>query len=37
MKTKILAALFKAYILYSICADLILIGGIIYLIARGLS
>ncbi len=37
MKTKILAALFKAYIVYSICADLILIGGIIYLIARGLS
>mgnify|MGYP007009404744 CR=1 FL=1 len=34
MKTKILAALFKAYILYSICADLILIGGIVYLILR---
>jgi uncharacterized membrane protein YjjP (DUF1212 family) len=34
MKTKILAALFKAYIAYSICADLILIGGIIYLILR---
>jgi hypothetical protein len=28
--------LFKAYMLYSITADLILIGGIVYLIARGL-
>jgi len=36
MKTKILAMLFKAYMLYSITADLILIGGIIYLIVRGL-
>ena len=36
MKTKILAMLFKAYMIYSVTADLILIGGIIYLIARGL-
>jgi len=36
MKTKILAMLFKAYMLYSVTADLILIGGIVYLIARGL-
>ena len=36
MKSKLLAALFKAYILYSICADLILVGGILYLILRAL-
>lgn len=36
MKSKILALVFKAYILYSISADFLLICGIIYLIIETL-
>jgi len=33
---KILGILFKAYIVYSISADVLVVGGIIYLIINGL-
>jgi|TARA_Y100000780_G_scaffold36310_1_gene29332 hypothetical protein len=33
---KILGILFKAYIVYSISADVLVVGGIIYLIVNGL-
>lgn len=36
MKAKILAALFRAYILYSICADALIVGGIIWLLLETL-
>jgi hypothetical protein len=32
---KLFAALFKAYLIYSVCADLIVIAGIFYLIFGG--
>jgi len=32
---KFAALLFKAYLIYSVCADLIVIGGIFYLIFGG--
>ena len=32
---KITALLFKAYLIYSICADIIVIAGIVYLIFGG--
>jgi len=32
---KILGLLFKAYVIYSISADILVIGGIIYLVIRG--
>lgn len=35
MSKKITKLLFKAYLVYSICADLIVIAGIIYLIFGG--
>ena len=35
MKKKIAALAFKAYLVYSVCADLIVIAGIIYLILEG--
>jgi len=36
MKTKILALAFKAYIIYSLCADFILVCGIIWLLLETL-
>lgn len=35
MSKKIANLLFKAYLVYSVCADLIVIAGIIYLIFGG--
>ena len=35
MKKKIAALAFKAYLVYSVCADLIVVAGIIYLILEG--
>jgi len=32
---KILSFLFKAYIVYSVSADILVLGGIIFLIIRG--
>lgn len=33
--TKIAKLLFKAYIVYSVCADILVIAGILYLIFGG--
>lgn len=35
MKKKIATLAFKAYLVYSVCADLIVVAGIIYLILEG--
>jgi hypothetical protein len=37
MKSKILALAFKAYIIYSLCADAILVSGIIWLLLETLA
>ena len=37
MKSKILALAFKVYIIYSLCADAILVSGIIWLLLETLA
>jgi len=35
MKKRLATWAFKAYLIYSVCADLIVVSGIIYLILEG--